>query len=41
MLERFDEPGSESYYVLDGQQRLTSIARVFLDVHPIRSTRVG
>lgn len=25
----FDEPGSESYYVLDGQQRLTSIARVF------------
>lgn len=24
----FDEPSSESYYVLDGQQRLTSIARV-------------
>ena len=34
MLEEFDEPGSESYYVLDGQQRLTSIARVFLDAHP-------
>ncbi len=29
-----DEPTSESYYVLDGQQRLTSIARVFLDAHP-------
>ncbi len=28
-----DEPGMESYYVLDGQQRLTSIARVFLDAH--------
>jgi hypothetical protein len=37
MLERFDEPGSESYYVLDGQQRLTSIARVFLDAHPNRN----
>ncbi len=33
----FDEPSSESYYVLDGQQRLTSIARVFLDAHPIRN----
>ncbi|NKC14373.1 MAG: DUF262 domain-containing protein [Gammaproteobacteria bacterium] len=32
--ETYDEPGSESYYVLDGQQRLTSIARVFLDAHP-------
>ena len=33
----FEEAGSESYYVLDGQQRLTSIARVFLDVHPKRN----
>jgi len=33
----FDEPTSESYYVLDGQQRLTSIARVFLDAHPKRN----
>lgn len=31
---QFDEPGSDSFYVLDGQQRLTSIARVFLDAHP-------
>lgn len=36
-LEAFDEPSSESYYVLDGQQRLTSIARVFLDAHPKRN----
>jgi len=35
--EVFDEPTSESYYVLDGQQRLTSIARVFLDAHPKRN----
>jgi len=35
--EEFDEPSSESYYVLDGQQRLTSIARVFLDAHPSRN----
>jgi len=35
--EEFDEPSSESYYVLDGQQRLTSIARVFLDAHPKRN----
>ncbi len=35
--ESFDEPTSESYYVLDGQQRLTSIARVFLDAHPRRN----
>ncbi len=34
---KFDEPTSESYYVLDGQQRLTSIARVFLDAHPKRN----
>lgn len=32
-----DEPSSESYYVLDGQQRLTSLARVFLDAHPKRN----
>ena len=32
--EKFDEPTSESYYILDGQQRLTSIARVFLDANP-------
>lgn len=36
-LVGFDEIGSESYYVLDGQQRLTSIARVFLDAHPNRN----
>ena len=36
-LEAFDEPTSESFYVLDGQQRLTSIARVFLDAHPKRN----
>ena len=36
-LEHFDEPVSESFYVLDGQQRLTSIARVFLDAHPNRN----
>jgi hypothetical protein len=35
--ETFDEPTAESYYVLDGQQRLTSIARVFLDAHPNRN----
>ncbi|MVF20310.1 DUF262 domain-containing protein [Methylocaldum sp. BRCS4] len=35
--ECFDEPTSESFYVLDGQQRLTSIARVFLDAHPNRN----
>lgn len=35
--DKFDEPTSESYYVLDGQQRLTSIARVFLDAHPKRN----
>jgi hypothetical protein len=35
--DSFDEPTSESYYVLDGQQRLTSIARVFLDAHPDRN----
>lgn len=35
--QTFDEPGTESYYVLDGQQRLTSIARVFLDAHPKRN----
>lgn len=33
----FDEAGVESYYVLDGQQRLTSIVRVFLDAHPKRN----
>ncbi|ODC04102.1 hypothetical protein BFW38_11760 [Terasakiispira papahanaumokuakeensis] len=32
-----DDSSSESYYVLDGQQRLTSIARVFLDAHPKRN----
>ena len=32
-----DEPSSESYYILDGQQRLTSIVRVFLDAHPKRN----
>ena len=37
IAEHFDEPSSESYYVLDGQQRLTSIARVFLDAHPRRN----
>lgn len=37
VVEQFDEPSSESYYVLDGQQRLTSIARVFLDAHPRRN----
>jgi hypothetical protein len=36
-VESFDEPTSESYYILDGQQRLTSIARVFLDAHPKRN----
>ena len=36
-IETFDEPTAESYYVLDGQQRLTSIARVFLDAHPNRN----
>lgn len=36
-IESFDEASSESYYVLDGQQRLTSIARVFLDAHPNRN----
>lgn len=36
-IESFDEPTSESYYVLDGQQRLTSVARVFLDAHPRRN----
>lgn len=35
--ETFDEPSAESYYVLDGQQRLTSVARVFLDAHPSRN----
>lgn len=35
--EKFDEPTAESYYVLDGQQRLTSVARVFLDAHPNRN----
>jgi hypothetical protein len=34
---QLDEPRSESYYVLDGQQRLTSIARVFLDANPKRN----
>jgi uncharacterized protein with ParB-like and HNH nuclease domain len=29
-----DEPGQEIHYVLDGQQRLTSIARVFLNANP-------
>lgn len=33
----FEEASAESYYVLDGQQRLTSIARVFLDAHPKRN----
>ena len=28
------EPTPDSYYVLDGQQRLTSIARIFIDAHP-------
>jgi len=32
-----EEIGSEIYYVLDGQQRLTSIARVFLDAHPSKN----
>jgi hypothetical protein len=27
----------DTYYVLDGQQRLTSVARVFLDSHPNRN----
>lgn len=36
-IDSFDEPTSESYYVLDGQQRLTSVARVFLDAHPKRN----
>ncbi|MDM8557735.1 DUF262 domain-containing protein [Candidatus Parabeggiatoa sp. HSG14] len=31
------EPTPETYYVLDGQQRLTSIARIFLDSHPKRN----
>ncbi len=35
--EDFDEPTNDSFYVLDGQQRLTSIARVFLDAHPNRN----
>lgn len=29
-----DEMGTEIYYVLDGQQRLTSIARIFLNSIP-------
>ncbi len=33
----FDDPAQDSFYVLDGQQRLTSIARVFLDAHPSRN----
>ena len=32
--ESLVEPTSETYYVLDGQQRLSSVARVFLDSHP-------
>lgn len=28
---------NEAYYVLDGQQRLTSLARVFLNAHPEKS----
>jgi len=36
-VDNFDEPTAESFYVLDGQQRLTSIARVFLDAHPNRN----
>ncbi|ELY5851361.1 DUF262 domain-containing protein, partial [Cronobacter turicensis] len=28
---------NEAYYVLDGQQRLTSLARVFLNAHPHKS----
>ncbi|MFI0400711.1 MAG: DUF262 domain-containing protein [Thiolinea sp.] len=32
-----DAYNQDSYYILDGQQRLTSIARVFLDAHPNRN----
>lgn len=32
-----DGYNQDSYYILDGQQRLTSIARVFLDAHPNRN----
>lgn len=35
--ELFDEASLASYYVLDGQQRLTSVARVFLNAHPKRN----
>ena len=33
-LETEENPGAETYYILDGQQRLTSITRVFLDADP-------
>ena len=31
------EPNPDTYYILDGQQRLTSIARMFLDAHPTKN----
>ncbi|MEM1096838.1 MAG: DUF262 domain-containing protein, partial [Bacteroidota bacterium] len=35
--EDLEELGAEVFYVLDGQQRLTSMARVFLDAHPSKN----
>lgn len=32
-----EDQGSEDFYILDGQQRMTSIARVFLDAHPTKN----
>lgn len=37
LVNDFESQNKDSYYILDGQQRLTSIARVFLDAHPQRN----
>jgi hypothetical protein len=34
LLTASEPPAAESFYILDGQQRTTSIARVFLNAHP-------
>lgn len=37
LLNANPNPSSEVFYVLDGQQRLTSVARVLLNAHPTKT----
>ncbi|MFN7166835.1 MAG: DUF262 domain-containing protein [Pannonibacter sp.] len=36
-VPQVEDPHAENYFILDGQQRTTSIARVFMNAHPNKS----